>query len=42
MRSMMDRLEEYLDGKGMELNPSKTKIVRFRKGREKETRKEWR
>lgn len=32
MRSMMGRLEEYLNGKGIEINSSKMKIVRFRKG----------
>lgn len=32
MRSMMGRLEEYLDGKKLELNPKKTKIMRFRRG----------
>jgi len=33
MRSMIVRLEEYLDRKGLELNVEKTKIMRFRKGR---------
>lgn len=32
IRSMMGRLEEYLDKKGLELNTGKTKIMRFRKG----------
>jgi len=32
MRSMIERLEKYLEGKGLELNIGKTKIIRFRKG----------
>lgn len=32
MRSMIGRLEGYLDRKKLELNVSKTKIMRFRKG----------
>lgn len=32
MKSMVERLERYLDRKGLELNVEKTKIVRFRKG----------
>lgn len=31
MRSMLARLEKYLDKKGLELNMGKTRIVRFRK-----------
>lgn len=31
MRSMIERLEEYLERKGLELNTEKTKIMRFRK-----------
>ena len=31
MRSMMERLEGYLDKKGLELNARKTKIIKFRK-----------
>ncbi|XP_039303441.1 uncharacterized protein LOC120357339 [Solenopsis invicta] len=34
MRSILVRLERYLDGKGLELNVSKTRIMRFRKGGE--------
>lgn len=33
MRSMMERLEWYLEKKELELNTEKTKIMRFRKGR---------
>jgi len=32
MRSMIERLEKYLEGKSLELNVGKTKIMRFRKG----------
>jgi len=31
-RSMMERLEKYLEKKKVMLNPDKTKIVKFRKG----------
>lgn len=33
MRSVMERLERYLDEKGLEVNTKKTKIMRFRKRR---------
>lgn len=32
MRSMIERLEKYLEGKRLELNVGKSKIVRFRRG----------
>jgi len=32
MRSMISRLEEYVDKKSLVVNVSKTKIVRFRRG----------
>jgi len=32
MKSMVERLEGYLEAKGLELNIKKTKIMRFRKG----------
>lgn len=32
MRSMLWRLEEYLDRKGLVLNTRKTKVMRFRRG----------
>lgn len=41
MRSMMERLEEFFDRKRLKLNIGKTKIVRFRKGGGRETRKDW-
>lgn len=31
MRSMIERLEEYLERKGLELKKEKTKLMRFRK-----------
>lgn len=42
MRSMMERLEVYLDRKRMDLNTEKTKIVRFRKGGGREVKRDWR
>lgn len=36
MRSMLKRLEGYLDRKGLEVNTNKTKIIRFRGKRENE------
>lgn len=33
MRSMVERLEEYLDKKGLEVSTEKTKVMRFRRGR---------
>ena len=42
MRSMMERLEGYLDKKGLELNAGKTKIMRFRKGGERAGKGIWR
>ncbi|XP_011883922.1 PREDICTED: golgin subfamily A member 6-like protein 22, partial [Vollenhovia emeryi] len=43
MRSMMERLERYLDRKGLTLNSGKTKIMRFRAegGRRKEIDWRW-
>lgn len=35
MRSLMRRLEGYLDGKRLEVNTEKTKVMRFKKGGEK-------
>lgn len=32
---MMERLERYLERKGLELNAYKTKIMRYRKGGDK-------
>lgn len=42
MRSMIERLKGYLDGKRMELNADKIKIGRFRKGGGRESKIEWR
>lgn len=33
MKSMLERLEGYIDRKGIEINVEKTKIVRFNRGR---------
>lgn len=35
MRSMIRRLEEYMDKKKLKLNVEKTKIMRFKKGGER-------
>ncbi|XP_072761238.1 uncharacterized protein [Anoplolepis gracilipes] len=43
MRSMMDRLERYMDRKGLEVNIGKTKIMRFRRGRGgRKSKRSWR
>lgn len=42
MRAMLSRMERYLERKGMELNPEKTKIMRFRKGRGRMKKVNWR
>lgn len=42
MKSMIARLEDYLDGKRLELNERKTKIIRFRKGGGREKKVIWR
>jgi len=42
MRSMLERLEAYLDGKGLELNRDKTKVMRFRRGGGRMGRISWR
>jgi len=42
MRSMMERLERFLEEKKVKLNTEKTKIIRFRRGGGREKRKEWR
>lgn len=42
MKSMIERLEEYLNGKKMKLNAEKTEIVRFRKRGSRESKKVWR
>ncbi|KYN17871.1 hypothetical protein ALC57_09753 [Trachymyrmex cornetzi] len=42
MRSMIQRLEGYVDRKGLKLNKEKTKIVRFRKGGGRNNKVDWR
>lgn len=39
---MMERMENYLDQKGLELNTEKTKIIRFRKGGRRMGKIKWR
>jgi len=43
MKGLMDRMERYLDGKGLELNTEKTKVMRCRRegGRWKKIRLHW-
>ncbi|KAL6420492.1 hypothetical protein ACFW04_014473 [Cataglyphis niger] len=41
IRSMIERLEGYLEKKGLELNVEKSKILRFRKGGERERNINW-
>lgn len=41
IRSMMNRLEEYLDKKKLVLNVKKTKIMRMRKGDGRMRKYEW-
>lgn len=40
MRSMIGRLEEYLDRKRLELNAGKTKIMMFKRGEVRIKKKE--
>ncbi|XP_077255453.1 uncharacterized protein LOC143893678 [Temnothorax americanus] len=42
MRSMIERLEGYLGRKRLELNVGKTKIMRFRKGGGRDSKRKWR
>jgi len=42
MRSLISRMEGYLDKKGLELNIEKTKITRFRKGGRRRKKVDWR
>lgn len=41
MRSMIVRLENYLEKKGLELNVEKTKMMRFRKGGVRIKKRDW-
>lgn len=42
MECMIRRLERYLEGKNLEVDVGKTKVVRFRKGGGRERKVEWR
>jgi hypothetical protein len=42
MRSLIERLERYMDRKGLEVNAGKTKIMRFRRGGERMGKRDWR
>ncbi|XP_032685325.1 uncharacterized protein LOC116850785 [Odontomachus brunneus] len=42
IKCMLARLERYLDGKGLELNVNKTRIMRFRKGGGRKRKMNWR
>ena len=42
MEGMIRRLEKYMDGKRLEVNVEKTKVVRFRKGGGRERKVDWR
>lgn len=42
LRSMMARFKEYLDGKRLELNTGKTRIMRFRKEGGRIRKRDWR
>lgn len=42
MRSMMERLKEYLEGKSLELNTERTKIMRCRRGGGRMEKRIWR
>lgn len=41
-KSIIDRLEGYLDNKNLILNAGKTKIIRFRKRGGRESKRSWR
>lgn len=41
MRSLLERLENYLDRKGLQLNTEKTKVVRFRREGGRLRKVEW-
>lgn len=42
MRSMIERLEGYIDRKCLEINVEKTKIIGFRKGGKRKKKVNWR
>jgi len=41
MRSMIGKIEDYLEKKRLELNVDNTKIMRFRKGKRRISKKKW-
>lgn len=41
MKAMLSKLERYLDGKRLELNVEKAKIINYRKGGGKEKKINW-
>jgi len=41
MKAMLSKLERYLDGKRLELNVKKAKIINCRKGGRKEKKINW-
>lgn len=41
MKSVIERLKQYLDRKKLETNTEKTKITRFRKGSGREGKRDW-
>jgi len=42
MRSIIERLEDYLEGKKLEVNVRKIKVMRFRKGGGRMRKRDWR
>lgn len=42
MRSLIGRLEQYMEGKALELNVGKTKVMRFKRGEGRMKKREWR
>jgi len=42
MRCMIERLEDYLERKKLEVNVRKTKVMRFRKGGGRMRKRDWR
>ncbi|KMQ87134.1 hypothetical protein RF55_13673 [Lasius niger] len=42
MRAILNKLERYLERKGLELDEEKTKVMRFRKRRERNKKVDWR
>lgn len=41
MKSMLERLDQYMDKKGLEINVEKTKVLRFRKGGDRWRKVSW-